>query len=494
MRSPRFLPLLFGVVLLSAGCDSAVDHSPLVPEPKFETASKYVVPWEIPASLGTVTFATTQRSLLFKGSALQSDGTTAFTYEVTPSLRASGYNNDFVWIELPECVAVHGSQATKVVPVNGSRYFRFPVQGGNVAFTETILTTLATGGLVPEGITQASVSVDNTSPSALAKIVGPSCEGFPTMEITAFVYLDRDPPGEGGPNGRYDTGEPGIGGVAVELWSNEGKVGTDFSDANARTGEIVFQVPHPDLYPDGEAPSYSLYLDGESGGINKSLFPGVVMKSIGEAMSYGPVTGSGPHYFGFQVDVQGAIAKFESGTATTKGLPRAYWRVQGSGKGNPNYNPDMTTDNFASLLNCVAAEPFFNYFDGRRVDFTCIENYGNPLFPSFGADDLTDRIFEINGSAADRLAALEILKTSSTNNANEALRTQILTALLNYAVGNRIDLGSDTSEEADRAAMKVIIQNAMYVLLNDGGYTIANKIGEGSVGTNTTLLTSVNGG
>lgn len=291
-------------------------------------------------------------------------------------------------------------------------------------------------------------------------VIGPDGPGpdFGFMEsysLSGGVFLNQ-PGANGDPgNSAWDADEPGISGIEVGLYKGGVLQASTLTGAN---GMFLFEGLGWDTFD-----AWVVNAGSNAGLFSKTAFTPTLTDQGGYfSLFSGLMNGDKSGYFlGFEVNTAQAAKALEDGLATTNGLPREYWKVQVSGKGSPKYRiPDYSFDQVQGFLNALDS-----FHDG-----------GLPA--ALGLSNLS----------LDE--ALQIVKTESSNNIYEALRTEILVALLNWASGKgTLTIDGETFET------RFFIDHGITLLMN-AGYPNpgVGKISSGSVAAGESLLEETNGG
>ncbi|MFV1980817.1 MAG: hypothetical protein ACC655_06665, partial [Rhodothermia bacterium] len=315
-------------------------------------------------------------------------------------------------------------------------------------------------------------------------------------------------------------GEPGIPDVEVAVQESfDGGSTWTFDDSPRRltdtNGDYIFSVigaPVP-----GMPAMYRVVITKTStlgDAINESLFGGIFMPScdddcpdesdpsqISREADLGNLLDVD---FGFDVDLEGAVSKFDSGGLYADGYPRKYWYRQNRQRGNGNFPLDYSKGEFLDILNCSDTSfdppgPIECIFDpnGSDNDFSgADDSLIEQILPIDGIKDLKDAKLLLKKVPGSKLS-----KNRPRGNRDKyvtlqrELQQQIFIALLNYTVGRGVckgDLGADgRCLEFDEPAMRVMIQNSVIVLVQSE-FSVLGKASSGKVSGNSELLSRTN--
>jgi len=334
----------------------------------------------------------------------------------------------------------------------GTYTIEFLNEGDNTALFNTSNYLPTTGLVHTVALTEASTDND-----------------FGFMEsysIEGHVFLDLPDSngGSGTGDGVFDpSSESGLGNVVVSLMGEVANTNTVYTNGS---GYFVFEGLNWD--------EYSVRINANGGGqnallFNEASFSATLINEGGyftlfDGLVTQDVAGKNA---GFEVNVKAALEAFEGGYATSTGQPREFWRVQATRKGSPKYRIPFFDENEVSDI--LAGIASFS-LDGTPVPF--------------GLTGLT---------VAD---AIEILKTDSKSDPKEALRTEILVALLNFVSSEIISGPHDVTfntftVNGDTFDTRFFIEHGISVL-SAAGYEGVNKISSGAVSEGEKLLETVN--
>jgi len=398
---PGLLVLLLAVV--AVGCDGMGasdfgDRSQAVDRPeaakRFDQNASYVATFT--DNKGT------EWSVVMDGDP-SVDGT-RYTYHYTVGVNAFPSTSAFVALETPSCAGTWVS-ADPVPGVNNNANGTIEWKENDLAWTVTnpgtgaaeagISYTFEYGGPgpLPLGLVRVSFKTSGTGSDVETGVVLGPCSGHYTIEGNVVVNTP--------------DGAMGIEGVALTLYEDPEGDGSYTADPDFGpvltddAGYYSFEVWGPSVH----SGHYKVSI--EDAGANAVFFD----LSFFELVSPGdyfrlvtPDSASG-NDFVFRVNADAAISAFNAGTVASDGLPRAYWRVQVTGKGSPKYQPELEPP--------TAVFPLLEHF-----------------VTEFGVQDL----YDLGASPESALyMASEVLKTANNNNIFEALRTYILAMGLNWA-------------------------------------------------------------
>ena len=344
------LPL--ALLLLIAGCDgsdqlldNADSDAIRAVDLNDEVAPKaYVVGNLLPYVNATLSNGGANWALKFINSPTAA-GVTTFNYQLTVPVAASG---TFQYV-IPECASYSGSVSPAPTSFDGTT-----LEWDASEFSSGA-NAVAIGFNVPSGETAerlgiVTVGLDGNQTSA----VGP-CAGRIELKGTVFI---NDTSEEGGTtNDDKDPEEPGVGEVevAVQEWNGVEWVYDDSprqltGNAEGTYGQYSFLVlglSAPDL------PSrYRVVIPKTAtlpGAVNDGLFGGLISVACDDDCpdEETDLVAKEQDFddpqdldFGFEVNVEDVIAKFQSGEAKSDGLPRKYWYHQFNRRWNRHYSID----------------------------------------------------------------------------------------------------------------------------------------------------------
>jgi hypothetical protein len=390
-------------------------------------------------------------TIAFEEASADGDNTT-FRYSVSVSGAPS--TGSFIAMEMPSCATYVGSDPAGNLNANANGTLEWHYN--SLGWTDGVASfSYAFAGNVPTGLVRASFKSGGTGSSVETQVIAGPCQGRYT--ISGSVLLDE--PGES----TY-----GISGVTVNLLENAaggGYVPNTRHDGSADSARVTdgdgryrFEVWGPPFH----SGIYQVKLGSD--GANAVLHDARLFTPLTPLEYDVDVVANPANDFIFEVNVDGALDAFDQGTVASDGMPRAYWRVQATGKGSPRYQPELTFEEVEDLLTA-----FSDAFD---VAF------------AFGDDGL------------DRMEAAEILKVANVNDPLEALRTGIVVLGLNYAEGRGMCEGLSFELDGrcttwDEPATRLILEHAIGALRN-AGYQVASKAPSGSTETTTRLVSEVN--
>jgi hypothetical protein len=487
-------------------------------------------------------------SLQWKGQT-ESAGITTFEYDVTPPA-APGGNLTY---EVPGC-ATYDSSDPAPDSFDGTtlQWSAATLAGGkiNIGFVTPAGRPFVRAGVVDVAVVGGGSDL----------VVGPCAR---IVELQGTVFLNDTSEEGGTSNDTKDPDEPGIGNVEVivqykdasdGVWKEDVPSGASrqlTGNSGGAVGTYSFEVL--------DIPSvigYRIVVPTSSSNpdaINSSLFGTNSLFQVACLPSPCPFETDPPTKeadlgnlididFGFELDVDGAITKVQTGLIESDALPREYWLWQtrfrrgdddddgggeddddgGSALGKRPWPRDFTKREFADLLNCSLQS-----FDPPGPIECIYDPTGNPNDFSGDVDDLIRQILPID-LRRDFLEAKKILQKikpprgdgdgDDDDDDGEGddddddgpppfdpdreyrrlqleLQQQILVSLLNFTVGRGIcvdGLGGDgRCLTFDEGASRAIYNNAIVVLVNSE-FTVLGKASRGSVGSNTELLSSLN--